>query len=332
MMNVNQLKILCNHFNLGDLKSSISRVFGGLLNRMWKIETDQGTYAVKELAKQLTPDNPLDAEIYEMSEEAAALFIDKGIPGVKAREASGKYLKIVDNRGFFVYPWVEAKGIGRVTISEKHAYQVPAILAKMHRINLDPLNVPVREYGNYSDDQILELIDLASRYRSPFAADLLRYKHDLFEMRNAWREARPILEAFMVTTHNDLDQKNILWDRTGLPIVIDWESAEKINPTYDILSTSLFWSGVLQEDFQPSLLQDMLELYERAGGTIDSTHLEAAINSTFSWFEWVAYNIELYGKTNDEAAKKQATEQVLEHVYGMLRARSVETRVLKVAD
>jgi predicted Ser/Thr protein kinase len=44
-----------------------------------------------------------------------------------------------------------------------------------------------------------------------------------------------LLNKNTVVSHGDLDQKNVLWDKTGKPILIDWESACKINHS-DLMS------------------------------------------------------------------------------------------------
>jgi hypothetical protein len=50
----------------------------------------------------------------------------------------------------------------------------------------------------------------------------------------------------------------------GNPILIDWESARKLNPAYEIVNASLDWSGITT-DFDSKLFIKIIE---------DGTHQE----------------------------------------------------------
>ena len=46
-----------------------------------------------------------------------------------------------------------------------------------------------------------------------------------------------------VQINQDLNISNIIWASTNRPHLIDWDFSRRINPTYDIIHTALFWSG-----------------------------------------------------------------------------------------
>lgn len=83
-----------------------------------------------------------------------------------------------------------------------------------------------------------------------------------------------ILQKRIVVSHGDLDHKNVLWDKSGHPIVIDWEFARKLNPTYEELLEGLDWSGITLS-FEHGLFKGFLASYVQAGGVIDSTSIQA---------------------------------------------------------
>ncbi|MBX3708737.1 MAG: phosphotransferase [Gammaproteobacteria bacterium] len=70
--------------------------------------------------------------------------------------------------------------------------------------------------------------------------------------------AVPLLLEDTIVSHGDLDQLNVLWDTAGQPILIDWESVRKINPTREIIPTSLSWSGM---GISESLADSSLSIY-----------------------------------------------------------------------
>ena len=56
-MNKDQLEISLTHFNLGSAKKLAQRIYGGLLHKMWRIETEKGVYAIKQLSEDIDLSN-----------------------------------------------------------------------------------------------------------------------------------------------------------------------------------------------------------------------------------------------------------------------------------
>ncbi len=52
-MNPNSLNQIVLHFNLGDPLQPLVRVYGGLLHKMWRLDTNKGSYAIKQLSKAI---------------------------------------------------------------------------------------------------------------------------------------------------------------------------------------------------------------------------------------------------------------------------------------
>lgn len=132
-----QIANLCKLYNLGKPISIPRRVYGGLLHIMWHVNTDKGSYAIKQLSDKIDLNNDIIVQNYELSENVARKFSAQGIPAVCAlKNYNDEYLSIIDKFGFLVYPWVEATAIPEDQISEHHASQIAAILAKMHLMRL----------------------------------------------------------------------------------------------------------------------------------------------------------------------------------------------------
>ena len=90
-----------------------------------------------------------------------------------------------------------------------------------------------------------------------------------------------------------MDQKNVLWDNKDQPILIDWESARKSYPTFDIVQESLNWSGITTDNFSHDLFFRMIRTYERAGGKINQDHWSAAFYAVMgAWINWLVYNLQ----------------------------------------
>jgi hypothetical protein len=82
-MNRNQILAICKAFHLGTAVNGATSVSGGLIHRMWRINTNNGSYAVKELDAAIMK-RPRIQESYVQSEEIAAALKRQNIPAETA--------------------------------------------------------------------------------------------------------------------------------------------------------------------------------------------------------------------------------------------------------
>ncbi|WP_242602808.1 phosphotransferase [Legionella quateirensis] len=286
---------------------------------MWQLQTEKGFYAVKQLSRDINlSDNHL-IENYNLTEHIASNFIQKGIPAVCAIGQASNYLLIIDDVGFLVYPWVIAKALDKDTISKPHALQIALILARLHEINLHVPEFLEPEYAIHTNDNLIALTQKAEEYDCPFSPLLNKHLADLLSSNTAYLQTVPILKKHNVVSHGDLDQKNVLWDKANNPILIDWESARKLNPTYEIVNSSLDWSGITTQ-FNPDLFNKMIQTYKNAGGIINKSDYEASFYGVLgNWINWFAYNIERSCNPLDSEQRVMGIEQVTQVIPTLLR-------------
>ncbi len=323
---------ICAQFHLGTLLHLPIRIHGGLLHSMWRFDTDKGTYAVKQLSKDIDLTDERIIKNYELSEHIALRFALQGIPAIYAMEKSGKYLFMIDDTGFLVYPWVDAKALTPHTVSEVHALKIAAILAKMHLINLAEPRITKPEFYTHTKKKIIATINKAERFGCSFAGDLRKNQGIILEANEAYHRAISSLAAYSVVSHGDLDQKNVLWDKQNNPILIDWESARKLNPTYEIVNTALDWSGIALK-FDKRLFSQIIVSYMKAGGTIDEDTLKAAFYGVLgNWINWLVYNIERSCTSNESAQRTLSIEQVNQTLAIILLLQIVKPEVIKIIE
>ncbi len=154
-------------------------------------------------------------------------------------------------------------------------------------------------------------------------------QNNILVANEAYQNAMPTLKTHIIVSHGDLDQKNILWDIDNNPILIDWESACKINPTYDIINTAFYWSGITS-DFDKDLFFKMIVAYQKAGGVINKEHVVAACYGSFSWIGWLVYNIERSCAPGESEHKNVGIEQVNQTLATILRLQTVIPEVIKI--
>lgn len=322
-MNHNILMTLCNTFQLGTLLGSPKRVHGGLLHTMWQVNTDEASYAIKQLSSHIDLTNEDIIKNYDLTEEIASRFFDVGISAVSAIKQANKYLTIVDGIGYLIYPWVDAKPLHKDKVSESHALKIAEILAHMHRINLHVPEIVAPEFDVHSNDRLLELIRRALNYKCSFATTLKELQNDIIAMNTAYQNTFHLLKNQIVVSHGDLDQKNVLWDKHNNPFLIDWESARKVNPTYEIINAALDWSGITT-NFHKELFIKILHSYRTSGGHLDNSFLPAAFNAVLgNWINWMVYNIERACTKVESEQKSLGVEQVAQVLGTMIRLKTV---------
>ncbi len=295
-MNHNQLAEICAQFNLGVPIGSSTRVYGGLLHSMWKVDTDKSAFAIKQISKDIDLTNDKIIQNYNLTEEIASRFKELGIPAIAAINK----LTIIDGVGFLVYPWVDAKSV--LKPSESQALKIATILAKIHLIDLKVPGIAEPDFPIHSDKELPDIIQAANK---------------------AYVEAIPILKQHLVISHGDLDPKNVLWDVHDNPILIDWESARLINPTYEIINTSLDFSNNNQ-----GLFIHMIEEYKKSGSILKD--IETAFAGALgNWINWLSFNIKR-SSSSDLEIKKLGQKQVDQTMATILKLQEIIPKLIKI--
>lgn len=303
---------ICTEFKLGKPIGIETRVFGSRGGSfIWRVNTDNGSYAIKQLAPIIDFTDERMVSKYELSETIASRFKQLGIPAVCALKKSGKCLTLIDNTGYLVYHWMEGKSIGRYEVSDVHSIKIAKIMAELHRIDMQVPEIAPPRFDIHTNETIVNAIEKVAAIKSPCATVLRENENLLFSVNDSYRSIIPLLKEYTVVTHGDLDQLNVLWDKTLQPFLIDWESVRKINPTREIIRTSLDWSGLGTEKFSLPNYVLMLQTYIESGGILDLNLVNAALNSIFgSGINWMLYNIDLIFSSELAEERNTAIEEI----------------------
>jgi Ser/Thr protein kinase RdoA (MazF antagonist) len=308
--NPTHVEYLCSRLDLGTPQGPLSRVSGGLQHRMWRLDTDRGVYAIKQLSANSSLDDAEKRHHYNASEAIAEAFASHGIPAVFARRHDGDYLQMVEGAGYLVHPWCEASAVPVDEVSEEHGLQVARILAKMHGLALCFPRLKKHEFDAQSEENICLLVDLAQAFHAKLAGTLRRGLPTFLEIVDGQAAAANILSRHLVISHGDLDQKNVLWDAEGRPWLIDWESARQLNPTYEVLREALNWSGAWSR-FDPDLFGKFILAYRQVGGVIEGEAVTAAYHCILGdWVYWLMYNVGRCLDLEDPGRRTRGEKQI----------------------
>lgn len=163
----------------------------------------------------------------------------------------------------------------------------------------------------------------------PFATSLIKLQNDIIEINTAFQNTVSLLKTQIVVSHGDLDQKNVLWNKSNSPILIDWECARKLNPTHEIVNACLDWSGITT-NFNKDIFLKIIRTYSESGGTLDNNILPAAFNAVLgNWINWMAYNIER-ACMSDLEQKTLGRKQVIQTLSTIIQLKTVIPDLIRV--
>jgi len=324
---------LCARLGIGNWRGEIPRVYGGFHHRVWRLGTDRGDYAVKQLC---TDADLSHAEAltnhYNATEYVAESFAVRGIAAIHALKGASVYLQVVGNTGYLVYPWTDALALGRDEIEERHAGRVAQLMAEMHRAGVDFPALPALQFDIHPEDAITDIVRRARACNAVYTGLLEEQLGDFREAVQGQRPALWRLNRRLVVSHGDLDHKNVLWDAAGNPSLIDWESARRLNPTYELVLEALDWSGISSR-FAPGMFREFLRAYQEAGGLIDAGALADSFQCILGdWTNWLMYNVGLSVEFADEERRSAGAAQVDLALSTFMRIRRLLPALRNMAE
>ncbi|KKJ93851.1 phosphotransferase family protein [Micromonospora sp. HK10] len=258
---------------LGTPIGPMIRVSGGFANRMYRLDTDQGSFAVKEvnLLDRRGTHRVEDVFRYERAAFAA------GIPMPEPISAS---------RHILVHRWVAGEQVPEAPVAAAYAFEIGEILARLHALDVgwspDPRADPApRDWP--------ELARRATATGQPWAGELAaRVGAFLAIARFVDSCERP---GPVVLTHRDIQPWNLL-SRAGRPVVLDWELSGMLDVSGELGSTALSLAkGPGFDDLQPAIFRQVLDGYVAGGGALPPWGPSWFVHLIGGWLGFTRWNI-----------------------------------------
>ena len=228
----------------------MTRVHGGAANRMYRLDTDQGSFAVKEI---------------NVSDRRATYHFDDVFRFEKTAFAAGIPMPepISADRDALIHRWVDGEKVPEAPVSEAFGSEVGTILARLHSLDVgwDPPTVEEEVWTDWP-----ELAERARETRQPWADDLAAQVPTLVDIsRYAGDVHQP---GPVVLTHRDIRPWNLL-AQGGHPVILDWELSGKIDLSGELGATALSISKRPGLDtIEPAIFRSVLDGYVAGGGTL----------------------------------------------------------------
>jgi aminoglycoside phosphotransferase (APT) family kinase protein len=239
-----------NLSHLGAPIGPMSRIHGGFANRMYRLDTDQGSFAVKEL-------NLVDRRWTYRAEDVFRFERAAFAAGVPMPEP------ISASRQALVHRWVEGEKVPEAPVSAAFAFEIGEILARIHALEVAWTDVSIEDP---TPRDWPELAERATATGQPWADELASGVETFLAMADfvdTCERPGPI-----VLTHQDIQPWNLL-AREGRPVVLDWELSGLLDLSGELGSTALgLAKGPGLDDIVPSIFRSVLDGYVAAGGVL----------------------------------------------------------------
>lgn len=221
---------IAHAFGLGDV-GSVSYLATGLMNRNWKIVTQAGGFALKQIIDVPIP-------VARRNLRVLAALYQAGVPACKpVLTSSGDPVVEVGERGYCVLPWLDGSHPQGPDLTLAQAHQFGTVVGQIHDSlnHLDPalgLATAMPRPTNrvvHPDDAIAEArryLLAAKEAGGPFdqtVVDLLDQRIALIAKHAAQRPTTDQPREPYGWTHGDLQYRNVIWRDGHIGAVIDWD-------------------------------------------------------------------------------------------------------------
>ncbi|RXZ78930.1 aminoglycoside phosphotransferase family protein [Paenibacillaceae bacterium] len=312
------LQKLSDQFMLGKIIGVPEPLSGGLMHRMYGLQTTAGKYAVKALNPEIMR-RPAAMQNFITSERIAALAA-KSIPALPAKTIHGTAVQEIAGQFYLLFDWLDGRSLKPDEINVVHCRKLGAVLSNLHRTDFSelaispPCQVEVRltdwhDYVRRGQENNAEWVNL-----------LLAIIDKLQDWNALGNDAAQRLASDRVISHGDLDSKNVMWHQDQ-PILIDWESAGFRNPMQDLIETAVYWSEHESGNIDKARFIAFIDGYREGSGRLQANWRVVLENGFSGKLDWLEYNLKraLWMECTDEAEQQLGTAQVIGTIHALER-------------
>lgn len=313
----NKLHKLFHLLQLGKITAEPLPVSGGLLHKMYCVETSLGKYAVKALNPQIMS-RPTAMQNYWRA-ESIAMLVSQRVPALAAKRINGHFMHEIDGQYFLIFDWMDGTSLRTEDIHVSHCVTIGKLLADIHNTDFSKLGLICQDSKAKKEIDWRFYLIKGKTVDAPWVEPLSA----VIDMLYIWQEqalaAEQTLASNQVISHRDLDCKNVLWKGES-PTIIDWESAGFINPLRDLMETALYWSEDVQGSIDQKRFMAFLQAYKDDHHKLDadwSVVLASGFSSKLGWLEYsLKRSIGL--ECNDSKEQQLGTSQAIETISAIL--------------
>ncbi|MBO4629909.1 MAG: aminoglycoside phosphotransferase family protein [Treponema sp.] len=318
------IESLFEKLGLGKITSPINSVSGGFMHRMYKVCTENHTYAVKHLNPEIMK-RPGAMDNYKKAERLEAILEEEGIPIVPALVFDGKKMQELLGNYFYIFDWHDGSITDWNNITVEQCWKAGNIQGRIHAIKtgLAVANEPTSlELSTIDWDGYITQAAECKEVESLLKENLSLLNYAQTELN----KARKSLPNITTIIDEDMDPKNVMW-KNGEPVVIDLECLDYGNPVSSAIQLSLQWAGITLCDFDAEKQKSFFQGYLAAcdNGFRD---YKSVFGLTYTWIEWLEYNIQRsLGASQDKTEQEMGFSEVKNTINRIKYIRKMEEKI-----
>ena len=303
----------CSKYDLGNV-INISKLSGGLMHKMFKVETDKGIYCVKVLNPEVMS-RETAYNNFIVSEKVSNLAKNNSIPVSSALDIEGNYLTKYGDMYYMVFDYVDGRVLKDDEITVEHCKEIGNVLAHIHSLNYSEIGLKpnIVEYKRLYDWESYVKNPNFNKmsYKELYLANYKKYNSLLKRANERFNNSN----KNQTICHSDMDPKNVMWQNNE-PIIIDWECAGVANPERELVEDALCWSGFLSDNFNEEKFIAVFKEYSKYRSIENKDWYDVICGNLVGRFGWLKYNLErsLGIVSNDEEEMKLAENEVIKTI------------------
>lgn len=281
---------VCKIFGIGMPQGTPLSITGGLLHRLWRIETEIGLFAVKILNPEVMS-RPEAIRNFRLSERLAQEAYRNDIYAVPAKTVANEPLIELNGTYIMLFDWIDGQTLPLEKCTSKHGKRMGEVLFQIHNLDVEiedlefPISsvVPIDTWKGH--------IEKACQDKKCWGFSCETLLQDVFNWSRLYQESIDNLSQQLVISHRDLDAKNVVWNNEDTPFLIDWESTGYVNPMVELIEVALNWSRNQDGTSDKERFQTVIEAYLEAGGSVNGKASDALHASFGGMLGWLEYNM-----------------------------------------
>ncbi|GAB6931127.1 aminoglycoside phosphotransferase family protein [Paenibacillus sp. JCM 10914] len=311
-----QFDKLIDVLNLGEIRTEPVAISGGLLHRMYSLETTSGRYAIKALNPQIMA-RETALPNYIFSEKIANIAVNH-IPALPAKIMDDQFVHTVDNQSYLVFDWIDGYSLKSHEVNVVHCKKMGAILADIHKIDFSSIEKKMEHNDHKPVTDWNAYLRQGEAKQSDWVPLLLENINPLFIWSDKANQSSGLLAAEQVISHGDLEPKNVMWVKEH-PVIIDWESAGYRNSMTDLIETAIYWSVDGSGEIKKERFLAFIYGYQGEFGSLQANWRVILEHGYLGKLEWLEYSLKrsLGIESADEEEQHLGTLQVAETIHAL---------------
>ncbi|MCJ8010755.1 phosphotransferase [Paenibacillus sp. KQZ6P-2] len=323
-----QFEKLSNILKLGEIVETPKEISGGLLHRMFEIETSKGKIAIKVLNPQIMA-RPTALHNFIRSERIANIAANS-LPAKPAKTIDGKSIHNIDNHFYLIFDWIDGNSLKSHEVNIGHCKKIGSILADIHKTDFSQIENR-NNYDNFDNTGVTDwnsYLTKGEEINSVWVNLLQENIKQLFVWSDKAKKSSRMLAAEQVISHGDLEPKNVMWFQEN-PVIIDWESAGYINPMHDLVETAIYWSVNESRSNDKERFLAFISGYQKRFGILQADWRMVLEHGYLGKLDWLEYSLKrsLWIECTDEKEQRRGTLQVADTINALIQYEEMVSEI-----